>query len=78
MIEFSQDTIAAFGSNEPLFYKAGKYRYIDCAEFCTKIKQLKITKFFEHHNLIIVRITFSWSSCGGKPRQLFDVSATTQ
>ena len=42
-----------------------------------KILQLKLIKFFDHYNLIIVRSTYSLRLSGGKPGRLSDVSATT-
>ena len=42
-----------------------------------KILQLKLIKFFDRYNLIIVRSTYSLSLSGGKPGQLLDVSAAT-
>jgi hypothetical protein len=43
-----------------------------------KIPQLKLNKFFDRYNLIIVRSTYSLSLSGGKPGQVSDISATTQ
>jgi hypothetical protein len=43
-----------------------------------KILQLKIIKFFDRYNLIIVRSAYSLSLSGGKPEQLSDISATAQ
>ena len=45
--------------------------------FIMKILQLKLIKFLDHYNLIIVRSAYSLSLSGGKPGQLSDVSATT-
>jgi hypothetical protein len=42
-----------------------------------KILQLKLIKFFDRYNLIIVRSTYSLRLSGGKPGRLSDVSATT-
>ena len=46
-------------------------------QFIMKILQLKLITFFDHYNLIIVRITYSLRLSGGKPGRLSDVSATT-
>ena len=42
-----------------------------------KIPQLKLNKFFDRYNLIIVRSTYSLRLSRGKPGRLSDVSATT-
>jgi hypothetical protein len=42
-----------------------------------KILQLKLIKFFDHYNLIIVRSKYPLSLSGGKPGQLLDISAAT-
>ena len=41
------------------------------------ILQLKLIKFFNRYNLIIVRSTYSLRLSGGKPGRLSDVNATT-
>jgi hypothetical protein len=51
---------------------------LNLQQFIMKIQQLKLIKFFDHYNLIIVRSTYSLSLSGGKPGQLSDISATTQ
>ena len=46
-------------------------------QFIMKILQLKLIKFFDHYNLIIVRSTYSLRLFGGRLGRLSDVSATT-
>ena len=64
--------------NEALIYQAWKYQFINFAIIIMKILQLKIIKFFDRYNLIIVRSAYSLSLSGGKPEQLSDISATAQ
>ena len=60
-----------------LFANPENISSLDLLQFIMKILQLKLIKFFDHYNLIIVRSAYSLRLSGRKPGQLSDVSATT-